>query len=284
MSTKDIAVHTLASEPCRTLLRGVELLPFGRRILNRIIQPRGVFATFEEAWAVARRSTYAGHDHPDYIKTHLELSKSLRPSDYAALYWLSRISPGDLHIFDFGGNVGNLYYSYSTYLKGRSGIVDWTVFDLPKTIEEGGRIASERGVSELQFTTSLQSFSASHILLVSGAFHYWEQSVEAFVEQFPHRPDHIILNRTPVHETQPSFITVQYKKAYAVPCVVRNAVKMLAAFNAMGYTMVDQWPALELALRMPLFPDRTVPHYAGFYFRHQEAKANTSWGADQAAA
>jgi hypothetical protein len=42
MSAKDIAVSTLATEPCRTLLRGLERLPFGSRILNRIIQPRGV--------------------------------------------------------------------------------------------------------------------------------------------------------------------------------------------------------------------------------------------------
>ena len=284
MIGKEIAIRTLASEPCRTLLGRLELLPFGRRILNRIIQPRGVFATFEEAWAAARRSAYAGHDHPDYIKIHLELSEGLRPSDYAVLYWLSRVSPGDFHIFDYGGNVGNLYYSYSTYLKGQSRIVDWTVFDLPKTIEEGGRIASERGVSDLRFTNSLRSFSASHVLLISGAFHYWEQSVQAFVEQFPHQPEHIIMNRTPVHDTRPSFITVQYKKSYAVPCVVRNAAKMLSAFSAMGYTMVDRWPALELALRMPLFPDRTVPSYSGFYFRREEAEANVSSEACQSAA
>jgi putative methyltransferase (TIGR04325 family) len=235
-------------------------------------------------WAAARCSTYAGHDHPEYIKTHLEFSEGLRPSDYAVLYWLTRVSPGGLHIFDFGGNVGNLYYSYRTYLNQRSPIVDWTVFDLPKTIEEGRRIASERGVSELRFTSSLQGFSSSHILLISGALHYWEKSMQAFVEQFPHQPEHIILNRTPVHETQPSFITVQYKKSYAVPCVVRNTAKMLEAFDVMGYTVVDRWPALELALRMPLHPDRTVLHYSGFYLRHREAKANTSRGADRDAA
>jgi hypothetical protein len=32
------------------------------------------------------------------------------------LYWLSKIAATEIRIFDFGGNVGNLYYSYSTYL------------------------------------------------------------------------------------------------------------------------------------------------------------------------
>ena len=39
------------------------------------------------------------------------------------------------------------------------------------------------------------------------------------------------------------------------------------SLESAGYELVDRWPALELALRMPLFPDRTVPHYSGFYFR-----------------
>lgn len=284
MSAKEIAIDALASEPCRTVLTRLGMMSFGRRILNGISRPRGVFSTFDEAWAAARRSAYAGHDHPDYIKSHLEFSNSLRPSDYAVLYWLSRVSPGDLHIFDFGGNIGNLYYSYLGYLRTESRSVDWTVFDLPKTVEEGRRIAAERGVYELQFTNSVESFSKGYVLLISGAFHYWEKSVQAFLEQFPHQPEHIILNRTPVHETQPSFITVQYKKSYAVPCVVRNAGEMLSVFAAMGYTMVDRWPALELALRMPLFPNRTVPNYSGFYFRREAAKADFSSVAYQTAA
>jgi putative methyltransferase (TIGR04325 family) len=284
VSAKEIAIDALASEPCRTLLARLEMMSFGRKILNSVSRPRGIFNTFEEAWAAARGSTYAGHDHPDYIKSHLEFSKSLRPSDYAVLYWLSRVSPGELHIFDFGGNVGNLYYSYLAYLRREPRIVDWTVLDLPKTVDEGRRIAAERGVDELQFTNSVESFSKSHVLLVSGAFHYWEKSVQAFLEQFPHQPEHIILNRTPVHETEPPFITVQYKKSYAVPCVVRNAGEMLSAFTAMGYATVDRWPALELSLRMPLFPNRTVPHYSGFYFRREAAKAGISSETYQTAA
>ena len=284
MSAKDITIHVLASQPCRGVLSRLELLPFGKRVLNRISQPRGVFASFDEAWAAARHSTYAGHDHPDYIKTHLELSASLRPSDYAALFWLLQASPGELRVFDFGGNIGNLYYSYLGYLRRASRVVDWTVYDLPNTIEEGRRIASERGVRELQFTDSIEGFSGNHILLISGAFHYWEKSVQEFLEQLPHSPAHIIVNRTPVHNTQPSFITVQYRKSYAVPCIVRNMAGMIEEFAVCGYAMVDRWPATERSLRMPLFPERTVEHYSGFYFRRQEAKAEVSSRAHQSAA
>ncbi|HUY12934.1 MAG TPA: methyltransferase, TIGR04325 family [Terriglobia bacterium] len=244
-------------------------MPYGRKLLNSLSQTRGVFATFDEGWSIARKTKPAGHEDPSEIAVHLEFSKALRPSDYAVLYWLSNICTDDLSILDFGGNVGNLYYSYSTHLKAVRNL-DWTVFDIPFVVEEGKRIAAERGATGLRFTNSLQDASECNVLLVSGAFHYWEKSVQAFLEQFVNLPEHVILNRTPVHDRKPSFITVQRTKACAFPCVVHNATEMVGAFGAEGYVLVDRWPALELSLRMPLFPDRTVPHYSGFYFRRRE--------------
>jgi len=39
------------------------------------------------------------------------------------------------------------------------------------------------------------------------------------------------------------------------------------SFDSAGSELVDRSPALEVSLRMPLFPNRTVPHYLEFYFR-----------------
>jgi len=267
MSWREAAIAAMASEPCRTLLRWAGAVPGASWILERTSYPRIVFDSFEEAWAAARRTTYAGHDHPEYIQEHLELATSLRPSDYAALYWLLRVSTGELRVFDYGGHVGNLYYAYSQYLEDGTRLAEWIVFDLPRTIEVGLRIAAEREAPLLQFTDSLKRFSQDHILLVSGAFHYWEKSVEEFVGQFPYKPEHILVNRTPATDNGPAFITVQYRKSYAVPCVVRNARELISDFAKAGYALVDRWSVLELAIRMPFFPDRTVPQYSGFYFR-----------------
>jgi len=267
MTWKEVAIAALASEPCRTLLRWAGAVPGPSWMLERISYPRIVFDSFEKAWAAARRTTYAGHDHPEYIQEHLELAKSLRASDYPVLYWLLRLSRSDLRVFDFGGHVGNLYYAYSNYLESGTRVAEWIVFDLPRTVEEGKRISAERKAPSLQFTDSLNRFSRDHILLISGAFHYWEKSIEEFLRQFPCTPEHVLVNRTPITDNGPGFITVQYRKSYAVPCVVRNATELISDFAKAGYTLVDRWPVLELSLRMPLFPDRTVHQYSGFYFR-----------------
>jgi putative methyltransferase (TIGR04325 family) len=272
LSVKEISRLVLASEPFRSMLAGVERLPLGRTTLTRLSQNRGVFLSFAEAWSAAQSGTHGGHDHPDAVKLHLELSTELRPSDYAVLFWLSRFGLNkNLRIFDFGGNAGNLYYSYSPYLEaqGKRGVgeIEWTVFDLPAVIESGRKLATERMASELRFVDSPAGITEQHVLLVSGAFHYWEKSVQAFLEQFSQRPAHILLNRTPVHDKQSSFITVQRTSSYAVPCLVRNVSEMMADFSSMDYTMIDRWPCLELSLKLPLYPDRSLPYYSGFCFR-----------------
>ena len=225
-----------------------------------------MYLTFDEAWKAAKRNVHGGHDTPEAIKLHLELSRDLRSSDYAVLFWISRLCGERYQIFDFGGNVGNLYYSYLPYLEERGKSIEWTVFDLPTIIDEGRRIAKERGSSQLRFADSVSEISEDDVLLVSGALHYWEKSVHAFLMQFP-RLRHILVNRTPVHDKQPSFITVQRTGSYSVPCLVRNTAEMVADFSGMGYAMIDRWPCLELSLKLPLYPDRSFPHYSGFYFR-----------------
>jgi putative methyltransferase (TIGR04325 family) len=272
MSATEIAMAIPSTEPFRTILSHIAKSRSGHRTLNWLSAPYGLFDTFEEGWLAARKARPAGHEHPDDIAIHLALSMDLRPSDYAALYWLCQIPYADLRIFDFGGNVGNLYYSYSPYLRGRFQAIEWTVLDLPLIVQEGKKLSAKWETPEMRFTLSTDDALGCSALLVSGAFHYWEKSVPAFLEQFIELPEHIILNRTPVHDTQPSFITVQCTKSYAVPCVVRNAPQLVAEFTAAGYTLIDRWPALELRLRPPLFPDHAVQHYSGFYFRRERAR------------
>jgi putative methyltransferase (TIGR04325 family) len=268
LTAKGIALELLGSFPIVSLLRRCEQLPYGRQLLNGLSPSgKGVYLTFEEAWRAAGRSKYAGHDHPEDIAIHLGFSRGLRASDYAVLYWLAQSRSPHLRLFDFGGSVGNLFYSYSPYLNGLFPTITWTVLDLPVIVEAGRSIAQERGISNLNFTDSIQDSSDHNVLLVSGALHYWEKSINEFIEQFPFRPEHIIVNRTPVHATQSAFITLQSTKSYACPCFVRNADHLITSFAGMGYSLVDRWPALELSLPLPLFPDRTVDHYSGFYFR-----------------
>ncbi|GAC1631232.1 MAG: hypothetical protein NVS9B10_24440 [Nevskia sp.] len=250
--------------PCRRLLIALGHSPQGSRLLRRIGRRHGLYASFAEAWAASGIGRYAGHDHEDALSWHLAMTDSLRPSDYAVLYWLERIGAGR-RIFDFGGNIGNLFYSYRNFLSAqRSG---WTVYDLPSVIEVGRRIAATREAGGLSFTVSLDDLSASDILLISGSLHYWEGSVPSLFECCGGRPEHVLINRAPIHDRCPTFITVQRNNRFATPCCVHNARELIADFDDLGYRLLDRWQAPELSLTLPLFPDHSVPGYSGFYFR-----------------
>jgi putative methyltransferase (TIGR04325 family) len=276
LTLKKVAIEALASKPCRTVLNGIARIPIGKRTLNAISSPHGWYATFDEAWTAARQAVPVGHEDPGEIEVHLRHSEALRPSDYAALYWISHIYPLNPKIFDFGGNVGNLYYSYSPRLPDL-GHIEWTVFDIPAVLATGRKIALERKACGLRFADSVDAFEKGEILLVSGAFHYWEQDVSAFLRQFRNPPQHIIINRSPVHDTQPSFITVQRTPTCAFPCRVWNCDQLVTSFAASGYKLIDRWQAMELSLKLPLFPDLSVPGYSGFYFsQSDQAKVSSS--------
>jgi putative methyltransferase (TIGR04325 family) len=121
----------------------------------------------------------------------------------------------------------------------------------------------------LKFTSSLADSKDLQVLLVSGAFHYWEKGVGEFLRQFADRPEHILINRSPLHETLGPFVTVQRTQACAFPCIVHNARELIAAFATEGYVLVDRWQTLELSLKLPLFPDETVPFYSGLYLKYE---------------
>lgn len=259
----------MADEVClplkRAILTSIASMPAGKRVLNAFSQPHGVYDTFAEGWSAARNTSLAGHEDPNEVKIHLRLAESLRPSDYAALFWISQIEPRNLKLFDYGGSVGNLYYSYTPYLRDLQSM-DWTVFEIPNVVETGREIATERKAAGLRFVNSVESFRSDQILLVSGAFHYWEQDIPAFVQHFGDAPKHIIINRSPVHEVQASFITVQGTRSAAFPCKVWNSGELVKGFAACGYKLIDRWRAWELSVHRPFLPAYSVPYYSGFYF------------------
>lgn len=267
MSWRLIVKAACQTRPFRDVLVLADKAPFGHRLLNRLSRPSALFDNVEHAWAGARAINPLGHEDPWVIELHLELSKSLRASDYAVLFWILQISGGDVSIFDYSGNVGNLYYSFSPYLQNcRS--VRWRVYDLPQVVQEGRRIAEARNAAGLTFESLPDAVGSQDILLVSGALHYWERSISEFLRQFAEQPKHILINRSPVHDTL-SFITVQRTQKCAFPCVVRNTREMIEGFASEGYKLIDRWKAVELSLTMPFFPNHTIPCYSGFYFRRE---------------
>lgn len=265
MAWRDVGREILATRLFTGALTILSTNSLGQFILTAIGRPHCTYPSFAEAAKAAGISKHGGHTSQRAIGEHARRAGTVSPSDYPAIYWISRLGGNPLRVFDYGGNVGNLFYSYRPYLPESFASVKWTVFDLQATLKEGALLAGEKGATEIEFQDTVQNVTKDCLVLISGALHYWEASLNEFIQQFPEKPAAFIINRSPVHGNT-SYITVQVRPFYAVPCIVRTTGEIVSAFNNAGYRLADQWQAPELSMRMAMFPALTITSYSGFCF------------------
>lgn len=264
---REIVTAVCSTGPFRGLTGALSRSLGGRRFLTCLSPRRGIYESFDEAWTAARNGRHPGHEHPEAVERHVVLAAKPMPSDYAVLYWLNRIA-GDIRLFDFGGNMGNVYYSCARYVSTVDRSLQWTVYDLPLVIEMAKELAVGQNGSVPRFTTTLQDAADANVLLISGTYHYWERDTAAFLDQFPKLPEHVLINRSPFYDDDKEpVVSMQSTLNFAFPIVVRNESEVLAGFAGKGYELVDRWTAAEYGHSMPFFPDLSVPTYSGFYFR-----------------
>lgn len=162
------ALSWLAQLPLAQRLIGfLRVAPVSRALYRLAVGYQRPFGTLAEAEVAVSAFADQGHVHPANADIHLELNKTTRPSDYAALFHLQRLLPSIRRIFDLGGNVGNLYYCYETYLNLPIGF-SWQVQDLPENMARGRALALEREADRLSFADTWSEASGADLILVSG--------------------------------------------------------------------------------------------------------------------
>ncbi len=265
---RSVLKSAVESKSAQRLLVRLQQTSSGKRFLNRVTFPRGVYDSFEEAAAAAAKTGKPGHENPGNAETHWNLASALLISDYPVLYWMNQAG-SDLRVLDYGGNVGNLYYAYRKHLKVAQ--LDWTVWDLPMMIEAGRSIAQEKNTpSELRFGVSSDPFPNVNFALLCGSYHYWEGTASDFVARFPAPPKHILINRSPMVDGEvKDHATVQFSQYCALPCTIRNKRDLAAAFESAGYRLVDSWLCPEYSVKKSLFPRQSLDHCSGLYFQRK---------------
>ncbi len=236
-------------------------------LLDASLGFRRVFPSFAAAQASASRYIQAGHEHPDEIRYHTSISETVRESDYPLLFHLAPLAPQLRHVFDFGGNVGNLFYAYQTQLRFPSTLL-WTVYDLPMKKPLGEKLAAERGETRIRFANSVAEASGADVFIASGSLHYFEQPLHEILRTLQRLPDHVFVNRSPT-SAGADLITVQDNRSYLVPCKLHSRASLITGMQALGYELHSEWPVHELRLLVPTDPDLSARTYSGFYFRRK---------------
>jgi len=226
---------------------------------------RGVFDSFEAARAAIPRDRLVGYDNEASSKLYFDSHSSVKPTDYAAFYWLAPLLAKHSTLFDFGGHVGRLYYPFRKYLVFPTDF-RWIVCDVPEVVRAGRTLAKERGASALEFTTEFRDAEQSEVLFSSGTLQYLEHDFASMLSRLNRRPAHLLINRVPLSNL-PTWFTVQDYGPALSPYRIENRAAFIASLERLGYSLVDSWQCYESVCRVLLRPKYRVRSYTGMYLK-----------------
>lgn len=224
---------------------------------------RGVYASFAEAARAVPPGALEGYDHAPLAGLYRDRLEQLHASDYPVLYWLSRLLPGAPSVLDFGGHVGIAFHSYRRYLQYPPDL-RWSVVDVPAVIEEGARLARERGATGLAFFPRLSAAGSHEIFLAAGSLQYVERPLAALLGDLGELPRHVILSKLPLARGAP-FVTLQNTLHSYNPYRVESRTAFVASLERLGYRVVDEWDNPDQRLTLPLDEERSLEAYTGMY-------------------
>ena len=133
----------------------------------------GVFNSFADARNNAPKTkslNWNSKDQAEWERNQFKNNFSqIESFDYPVLHWISKIyqkNPKALQIFDFGGGMGNHYYSYTKALPDLS-IKKWIVCDVPMITDSGIEYKIESKTTLIDFSNSIVRDFKADIFLAS---------------------------------------------------------------------------------------------------------------------
>ena len=230
---------------------------------------RGIFGSTAEAAASAPAGLALGYDHPDPASLYRERLVQIYPTDYPVLFWLKHILGDVRTVFDLGGHVGVARYAYDRYLDFPDGL-KWEVCDVPAVVEEGRKLALEKGVGGLSFTTERGNASSVDLYHAAGVLQYLEEPLPGMLAALAAKPRHVLINLCAFTDREP-FVTLQNIGTAFCPYVIHRKADVFAGMDKLGYRLVDEWTNPGKSCSLPLDADRSLPHYVGAYFTRADA-------------
>ncbi|HVW76145.1 MAG TPA: methyltransferase, TIGR04325 family [Alloacidobacterium sp.] len=225
---------------------------------------RGVYSSLEEARKALPATAKVGYDHAESANLYPYLFEYTKISDFAALFYFTQLVTNTTRLFDFGGNVGVLYYAYQRRWPWPKGAT-WMVCDVKAVIEAGREVAKTKPSEGLQFTTEFADCAGADILLTSGTLQYVDEPLAKLLGALGDAaPRHLLLNRVAMWEKQP-FVTLQNLGAVVCPYQVFNENELISSLQALGYRLVDSWDCPESGLSVRFRPTMRLKKYRGAY-------------------
>jgi putative methyltransferase (TIGR04325 family) len=228
---------------------------------------RGVYTSFDEAQNSAPSSRPIGYDNPACASLYMERTRRVYATDYPVMFWLQKLlTSGCNRFFDLGGHVGVSYYAYRRHLLYPTSL-HWVVHDVPAVVAQGRKLAASKDLEgHLSFADNFAAADDMQVLMAQGSLQYLPCTLPELLKALKTRPQHLLINLTPLHEHE-SYFTLQSVGAAFCPYRISQMTSFLQSFEALGYNLIDQWENPEKQCQIPFHPQHSLDRYHGMYLQ-----------------
>ena len=238
----------------------------------------GIFDSFSDARNNAPKTkslSWNSKEQAEWERNQFKNNFSqIESFDYPALHWISKIyqeNPKALQVFDFGGSMGQHYYSYTKALPDLS-IKKWIVCDVPMITDSGIEFKIKSKTTVIDFSNSITQDFKADIFLASGSLQYVdEKNPTFFLKEFSNKPRYIIINRIPlVTGNSEQIITLQNLYNAFAPMYTYHFNNFFSEFKNNGYVILDTWKDFSSNCKIPNEPKVNIPYYHGVCMKLSE--------------
>ena len=231
----------------------------------------GLYDCFEEAIEQTPKTKVIGYDNKEILdwyklqfETHFEKSYCF---DYPVLSWLTilnKIEAKSFNIFDFGGNLGNQFYSFEKKIG--HVIRRWVVCEVEVLSKCGKNIRDQKNARKLDFITDLNEATNIDIFFASCSLQYVNSIDPCYIlNRLPEKPKYLIINRIPLTKGK-TVVSLQNGHILYCPQYFYNDQGYWARFQEIGYKLLEKWEDHSAKCIIPHETRLHVPYYYGACF------------------
>ncbi|MGC4059410.1 MAG: TIGR04325 family methyltransferase [Aquabacterium sp.] len=223
----------------------------------------GVHETWDEAVAAAQSFGRSGYDNPESARLYQHRTR-MDQHDYPSLYWLTRsLQEGMKGVFDVGGAIGIKFMAFREPLSAWPDL-DWCVQDVPAMVEQGRKLAQERGdTARLRFTDRFAEGEGQDVLFASGVLQYLPQTLGELLAGWQRLPKRIVINTAAIHPER-AFFTVNSLGTAFCPYRIQTQASLVRGLTSLGYRLRESWVNPDKPMVIPFKPEWSLRHYSGF--------------------
>jgi len=224
----------------------------------------GIYPDFALALQAVPPGRAKSTDEAEAARRMMDDGDAMFPNDYPMLFWLSRCVDRPGTVFDWGGYAGRARVAFSRRMRFPDGL-EWVVNDVPAVVELARDLRRDAGMADVSFTSSLDRMDGADVLFASGSMQFIANPW-APLARLSRRPRHALVDKVPAYD-MPSAVTLQNMGPATVPNHLFNRDDFVAAFQRLGYRLVDAWTSPGIGCSIPFEQAHSIPAYSGFYFR-----------------